>query len=118
MSAALLLGRIATYRVNARPLLRIEMRALLLKLERRNGITPIETREALRLIEGLGVSWAGEPKDAALNHVLGFGRQVGLSMYDAIYLDLAMRENAVLASRDGPLLAAAAQQGLTIEDCR
>ncbi|WP_420469835.1 type II toxin-antitoxin system VapC family toxin [Brevundimonas sp. FT23042] len=41
-----------------------------------------------------------------------------ISLFDAAYLALAMEQDAVLASRDGPLLAAATAAGLPVFDLR
>lgn len=49
-----------------------------------------------------------------LNSVLPLAQKHGLTAYDALYLDLAIRRSATLATHDGRLHAAAQAEGLPI----
>ena len=117
-TASALRQRIQTFDMIAPTILRTEMRALFLKAERRGAATAADTSAALAEVEQLGIQYAGDPGDDDLDLVLRTARALNLSMYDALYLQLAMIEQAALASRDASLLAAARAQGLPIEDCR
>jgi predicted nucleic acid-binding protein len=56
--------------------------------------------------------------DSAADEALALARVERLSLFDAFYLDLAMRLGATLASRDAALLAAAGRRGVPVEDLR
>lgn len=55
-----------------------------------------------------------EASARALNHVLPLARTFSLTAYDAIYLDLAMREGLTLATLDAGLRKAARKAGVRI----
>jgi predicted nucleic acid-binding protein len=48
----------------------------------------------------------------AWNATLTLSREEGLTLYDAAYLELAIRKNVPLASCDQPLLAASGRRGI------
>jgi predicted nucleic acid-binding protein len=96
----------------------LEVRSLLLKLERRRLLTPQRTAEALEILEAIGVRAAPPDTLDDLDDVIALARACALSPYDALYLDLALHTGARLASRDGALLAAARAAGVEIEDLR
>lgn len=93
----------------------LEVRNVLLKAERRGLISPLD---ALAAIEAMEIIVRLRPLPAVQEPIYVLARAERLSYFDACYLDLALRENAALASRDGPLLAAALRQGVTVEDLR
>jgi predicted nucleic acid-binding protein len=45
---------------------------------------------------------------------MDFAVKHGLTAYDATYLELALRKNAILATLDNPLAAAARSKGPTV----
>jgi len=64
------------------------------------------------------IGFAGPLGDADLQRVSDLARRLGLSIYDAVYLDLAQLREAGLASRDGGLICAAGDQGVAVLDLR
>lgn len=55
---------------------------------------------------------------AEADRALAIARGAGLKLYDAIYLEKALREGRSLASRDGRLLDAATSCGVDVFDAR
>ena len=55
-----------------------------------------------------------ETSDRAWNATLGLARELDLTLYDAAYLELAIRTGNPLASCDGQLLAAAARRRVEV----
>jgi len=98
-------------------LLRLEVRNALLRLERRGRLERGAADADLALLE-TGISFASSPGAPELVRILSLSRASGLSAYDAVYLELAMREGAALASRDAALLATATTAGLVVHDLR
>lgn len=96
------------------------------------GIWPLEVANALLVLRRRGVLTEREQRLAAerlrmLPHVVDadtsflafgvlsqFGAKYGLSVYDAAYLQLAKRRGLPLASKDGPLIAAARKARVAI----
>lgn len=60
----------------------------------------------------IGVEATGAERTFSLT--LDLARDQGLSVYDAMYLQLARREGVPLASLDGPLREAAGRVGVTV----
>ena len=87
----------------------IEMRNVLLSGERRNRITALQADQHLVNLLALPLR-----TDAGLDLAAAFilARPYGLSFYDAIYLEMARRRNAMLATLDGGLTKAANAEGL------
>jgi len=82
----------------------------LLVLERRKKLTGSERKKALSRLGALAVSMDDECR-LAFTTVSELAAEHGLSVYDASYLELAVRRQLPLASRDGPLREA-------VERCR
>ena len=87
----------------------IEMRNVLLSGERRNCISARQADQHLANLLVLPLR-TDDGLDLAAAFVLP--RAYGLSFYDAIYLELARRQNAMLATLDGELTRAANAEGL------
>ena len=85
-----------------------EIRNILVVNERRKRITESDTGVFLRDLAGLRIRIDREPEEGA---VLRLARTHRLSVYDASYLELAMREAIPLATLDGELAAAARMEG-------
>lgn len=66
------------------------------------------------LIEQLRVELDREGGDAALSAVLPLARATGLTIYDALYLELAERRGLPLATFDGDLAKAARKAGVEV----
>lgn len=81
-----------------------EVRNAMVVNERRDRLTESDTAAFLRLLGRLRVSTDGSPDEAS---TLRLARRHRLTVYDAVYLELAQRENIPLATLDQVLAAAA-----------
>jgi predicted nucleic acid-binding protein len=88
-----------------------EMRNLLLSCERRRRIDAPRTAAALAILAGLPIAIAPLPSDDA---VLELARRHRLSIYDATYIELALRESAALATLDTALAEAARAEAISL----
>ncbi len=92
-------------------LLWIEVRNILLTAQRRGRLTDTFADEILDAIEGLGVSFDTAPRSDAVLHL---ARSHGLTAYDSLYLELALRRQADLATLDHALQRAARAEGVPL----
>jgi predicted nucleic acid-binding protein len=88
-----------------------EVRNILIVNERRKRLTERDTAEFLRNVGRLRVTLDRSPDE---RDVLTLARGHRLSVYDASYLELAMREGLSLATLDKGLLAAARSAGVSL----
>ena len=117
---AVLLGEEAARRVEAAlrqtraekclvPLIwRSEARNALLTAERKGRISAEEAAGRLHSMESLLVATDESPD---LDAAMMLAREHGLTFYDALYLELTLRRQAVLVSLDADLLRAAQAEG-------
>ena len=85
----------------------LEMRNALLMGERRGRTTPEQSAARLDGLSRIPLRTDSEPDlDAAMT----LARAHGLTIYDAVYLELALRRRAALATLDGRLRRAAAAE--------
>lgn len=89
-----------------------EMANALLVLERRKKLTSDERRKALARLGGLNFSIADDDPRLAFGAVSDLAAQHNLSAYDATYLELALRKQIKLATRDDNLKTAAHRIGV------
>ena len=82
----------------------LETRNTLLVAERRGRLSAGAVDEMLDALKGLPIRTDEEPD---LQSAFNLARSHGLSFYDALYLELAKRESAELATLDGALGQAA-----------
>jgi predicted nucleic acid-binding protein len=85
-----------------------EIRNILVVHERRKRISEPDSGAFLRDLAGLRVRFDREPEESV---VLRLARRRGLSVYDASYLELALRRAIPLATLDAQLRAAARAEG-------
>ena len=85
----------------------LEVANALLVAERRKRITQADSAAAWAALERLPIEADAETDRRAGSDILALARQQRLSVYDAAYLELAMRQGAPLASLDQVLRAAA-----------
>jgi predicted nucleic acid-binding protein len=91
-----------------------EVANVLLVAERRKRTTEAKSGHFLQLFASLRIS-VDEVIPAQLwPEWLRLGRAYGLSAYDAVYLEMALRRGLPLATLDDPLKAAAAATGVQI----
>jgi predicted nucleic acid-binding protein len=93
---------------------RIELANALLVGERRNRLTPADRARFLDLLSDLPIEHDTETAARALGETSLVARTYGLSVYDATYLELAMRMGVPLATLDQPLKKAARKAGVRL----
>lgn len=91
-----------------------EMANGLLVLQRRRKITPAERRTALQTLSDLTLVVDEEAHRAAFRKTSELAEKHGLTVYDATYLEVAVRRKLSLATRDSALKTAAKQCGLRV----
>lgn len=94
-------------RAKAPALWALETANALLALARRGKLTEDERQEALSGLAKLSVELDHETAALAFRKLSDLASAQGLSLYDAAYLELAMRSKLPLACKDGPLRDAA-----------
>jgi predicted nucleic acid-binding protein len=92
----------------------LEVANVLVAAERRRRLTAADSARFIELLMGLPIVVDDRSHERALSQVLAAARQLGISVYDASYLELAMRLGATLATRDTQLSAAAASAGVPV----
>ena len=85
----------------------VEVANALLVLQRRKKLRTDERLTALAALRGLNVSVDHEMSALAFTEVSALASELGLSVYDAVYLELALRLKLPLACKDGSLRDAA-----------
>lgn len=92
----------------------IEVSNALAIAERRGFITRSETTHFLMLLRSLPILVEIMPEDRVFGDLLGLAREQMLTVYDAAYLDLAMRTGLPLATFDEALCRAAGHCGVKV----
>ncbi len=92
----------------------LEVANTLLVGERRRRSTSADTVKWIGYLSALPVSIDGETKANAFGTTLSLAREHGLSVYDAAYLELAMRRGLVLTTLDQKLKGAAEVAGVSL----
>lgn len=95
-----------------------ENRGVLLRAERAGRLTAVDVDQALAMLDSLAERRSWDDTPTALSRLIALSRAEALSLFDAAYLELAIREAADLATRDASLLLAARKRGLTAHDLR
>jgi predicted nucleic acid-binding protein len=90
-----------------------EIANTLVMAERRGRLTGARVAAFVAAIEDLPIT-VDEEISSALHEVLALARGERLTVYDAAYLELAMRTGLPLATRDRALAAAAASSGVVL----
>ena len=86
----------------------------LLAAERRRRISAADVARIRDLVLALPISVVPEVPGRVLSTVFALAREHGLSVYDATYLDLAMRNGFSLATLDTRLACAAERSGVPL----
>jgi predicted nucleic acid-binding protein len=92
----------------------LEMANLLLVLERRKKLTADERAAALVALRGLSFAVDHEMSALAFTELSQLASTLTLSIYDAAYLELALRLKLPLACKDGPLREAARRRRVQV----
>jgi predicted nucleic acid-binding protein len=93
---------------------RLEVCNALWMAERRKRLDAAGVAQAVALFTQLPVVIDAETNSRAGSEILALGRQHTISIYDAAYLELALRRGAALGSLDEPLRAVAKTLGVTL----
>ncbi|TPE45714.1 type II toxin-antitoxin system VapC family toxin [Amaricoccus solimangrovi] len=92
-------------------LLWAELRNILIVNERRGRLAPGLAEQMLDAVKALGIGLDTRPAEAS---VLQLARRHRLTIYDALYLELALRSGARLGTHDTALRVAAGQEAVGI----
>jgi predicted nucleic acid-binding protein len=92
----------------------LEIANVLCVCERRKRIKEADSVRFLAVLQALNITTDHQAEQHAGQATLGLARQHGLSVYDATYLELAMRLGLPLASRDEALRKVAQAVGLSV----
>ncbi|MBV8314323.1 MAG: type II toxin-antitoxin system VapC family toxin [Planctomycetaceae bacterium] len=92
----------------------LEIANVLLVGERRGRSSQADTTSWLSYLSGLPIVVDGATEARAWTDTLNLARQLGLTAYDAAYLELALREGVPLATLDAKLRAAAQTVGVPL----
>src|SRR5699024_5387975 len=92
-------------------LLWIEVRNIVLTAERRHRLTDTIADSVMHAIDSIGIDYDTAPRSDV---VLRIARNQSLLAYDALYLELAFRRGAILATQDHALQWAAAAEGISV----
>lgn len=98
-------------RVAAPWLLWAELRNILVVSERRGRLPAGFVEQVVAAVEDLGIALDTAPSGPG---VIDLARRHGLTVYDALYLELALRERGRLATRDAHLRRAAEAEGVAV----
>jgi predicted nucleic acid-binding protein len=86
----------------------------LLMAERRKRATHADLTEAFLLLQSLPIQTDNETSVHVFTSTIALARQYALTVYDAAYLELALRRQAVLATTDKALAKAARHAGVSV----
>lgn len=92
----------------------VEIANALLMAERRKRISQAEAMEILALVRKLTLTVDETSAHQATRDTFALARQYELTVYDAAYLELAMRKGASLATNDRELAQAAKSAGVNL----
>jgi len=90
-----------------------EVSNVLFQAERQKRISAEQVNQAVRVLSQLPIDVDYLPL-GSMGHVLRLCRTYTLTSYDALYLELALRENMPLATGDNKLKASAAAAGVEV----
>ena len=93
---------------------RLELGNVLAGAERAGRISEPQLIAYLELVRELPIVTDTATDERALREVLALARKEGLTTYDAAYLELSLRLNVPLATKDVPLVSAAQRLGVDI----
>lgn len=92
----------------------LEIANTLLVAERRKRIDSACVARFLTILRALPISVENPTALNIIDDIMALGREHGLSAYDAVYIELAMREGIPIASLDTKLLDVAQKVGVDI----
>ena len=92
-------------------LLWAEVRNIVVSAERRGRLPRTAADTVVDAIDDLGISLDSSPRSGTVLHL---ARKHGLSVYDSLYLELALRRQAEVLTLDRALQRAARAEGVTV----
>jgi len=92
----------------------VEVANTLLVGERRARIRPAARAQFIAMLQGFDIATDPETRGHAFAESLTLARQHQLSLYAAVYLELAIRRNMPLATLDGALRQAAQASSISL----
>jgi len=92
----------------------LEVANALTVLRRRRKLTPDEARTAIEIIRDLPTVIDHEAAAIAFSRLVPLAAEHGLTVYDATYIELALRRQLPLASNDAPMKGAAIRAGVDL----
>jgi predicted nucleic acid-binding protein len=92
----------------------LEVANVLLQAERRGRIAAADVAMRLELMAELPIDTDNETTAREWREILALARAEGLTTYDAVYLELAIRRGLPLLTKDKALIAAAARTGVAL----
>ena len=92
----------------------LEVANAMLSAKKRGRIDQAGTEKFFATLQGLGIELDDQTMALAWSKTLNLGENYGLSVYDAAYLELALRLGLPLATRDKALRAACAKAGVKV----
>lgn len=92
----------------------LEVANALIVLVRRRKLTESERQAGLGWLRGLRLRLDHDMASLAFSRLSELAAVHHLSVYDAAYLELALRRKLVLGCKDGPLRAAAKRAGVSL----
>jgi predicted nucleic acid-binding protein len=93
----------------------VEMANGFITAERRGVYTPLDTEEALQDLDNLlAEAIESSQYPISMRRALQAGRRLGLTAYDAVYLETALGQDLPLATLDRQLKAAASKAGIDV----
>jgi predicted nucleic acid-binding protein len=110
------LGALASAEARVPCVWSLEVANVLLVAERRDRIAPADSARFVQLLEELPIVVEHDDRRRTHGPVLDLARRTGLSVYDASYLDLAIRLGVPLATRDHELRQAASANRVQLFD--
>ncbi len=90
----------------------LEVANVIARAEAKELVTEARSQEFLEMLEGVDISADAATFTQALSDTLHLARRYRLSVYDASYLELALREGLPLATLDKDLKDAATRAGV------
>ena len=93
----------------------LEINNAMRTFEKRGSISNLDAERALASINGLPIKRDSVPIGFDIPFVLSLARKYDLTIYDACYLELAIRLNLPIATLDKKLINAAEKAGVPIK---
>jgi predicted nucleic acid-binding protein len=112
--ASTVLKTLKTSQASVPSLWALEVANVIARIETKNMVTEADSQRFITLLERLDIVTDPATAGHALGNTLNLARRYKLSVYDAAYLELALRTSYPLATLDAELSKAAALAGVPV----